>query len=318
MKWQPPDEVRFRRRFPTSAIFFLGIASLVAIAGRLERDFIPYVVTLFLLAGAAWAMAPAAFTLRFHPDGIEHRETGVRVPYQEITFLRLTNRALFDFSAGKASEMHIGDASGCWRLGDHAKIPRNELYQFLIERSRLLELPAVLPGQLREVYEREVVDFGPEQVLATSGRGVSEFDVSRSRVLWIIIVAVLLGAVSGWAVDASDGVSTAFGVIAGFFFFIAVIFTLVFRAQRSALLKLRRACGIVISPRGLTMESPVLKGVITWDEVKDVVVVNRAHALMCGLLLKIEGGQFLIGDHYACPVTEIYRRIVGYRSFERT
>ncbi len=317
MNWQPPDEVRFRRRIPVGAILLFIIGSLTAVAGKSDRDAVPFAVTFLVLAAAAWAFAPAGFTLRFHPDGIEHREAGLRVPYHEITFLRLTNRALIDFSAGKAGEMHIGHQRGCWRLGRHAQIPRNELYQFLLARSRLLELPAILPGQLREVYEREVADFGEEQVLAASGREVSEYEIHRVRILWIVVMALLLGAIAGWAVNASDSMSTTFGVMTGAFSFMALLFTFLFRAQRSALLKMRQACGIVISPRGLTMESPIVKGVIAWEEVKDIVVVNRAHALFRGLLLKIEGGQFLISDHYTCPVTEIHRRIVGYRAFER-
>lgn len=317
MNWHPPDEVRFRRRLPGGAIFLFLIGIIILMIGKLDRDAIPFEVTFFVLAAAVWASAPAGFTLRFHPDCIEHREAGMRLPYHEITSLRLTSRALFDFSADKATEMYIGHAHGCWRLSKHAQIPRNELYQFLIAKSRLLEPSSALPGQLQEVYEREVADFGAEQVLAASGRDVSADEIPSIRVLWVIIAALALGAIIGWALDASDGLSATFGVIIGIFVFFTVLFAIVFRSQRRALHKIRRACGIVISPRGLTMESPALKGVITWEEVKDVVVVNRAHALLRGLLLKIEGGQFFISDHYTSPVTEIYRRIVSYRAFER-
>ena len=317
MNWQPPDEVRFRRRIPWGAIFLLLLGLAVGMAGGFAPDSMPVVAALLALAVGVFAATPAGFTLRFHPDGIEHREAGIRISFHEITYLGLTNRVIFDSSSEKASEMLVGHAGGCWRLGSRADIPRKDLYRFLLEKSRLLAPPPVLPGQLMEVYQREVADFGPDQVLASTGRGTDEIRTQGWWAFWVIFMALVLGLVVGRAMNASDEVSAVFGLVAGTFLIFALVFSILFGAQRRSLLKFRRSCGIVISPRGLTMESPLIKGVITWAEIKDVIVVNHSRPQFRGLMLKIEGGRLLLGDHYICPFTEIHRRITSYLSFER-
>ncbi|MEO6786453.1 MAG: hypothetical protein ABI318_10005, partial [Chthoniobacteraceae bacterium] len=69
--------------------------------------------------------------------------------------------------------------------------------------------------------------------------------------------------------------------------------------------------------RGLTLETPALKGALSWAEVRKIVVMNHSNALIRGVWLKIDGGQIIVGDHFRCPLTEIHRRIEAYVAFER-
>lgn len=319
MTWQPPEEIRIPRPVPRAAIFFALAGSVLAGFAGVERDCIFVAVPLYLLAILAWVMRPGAGTLQFDANGITHRESGVQVPYRDITYLMLAKRVIFDAQAAdKASEMLIGHPRGCLRLPWYAPVSRLELYRFLLGKSRLLEPPAHFPGRLGEVYEREVADFGAAQVLASAGREVAAGEVPGMRPLLLAGLVFLVAAIVAAAGSANEGISVAFGVITGFTLFLGVLLSAVLRGQRSALRKLRAACGIVISPRGLTMETPALKGALGWAEVRGVTVMNRANAIVSGLFLKIEGGQILIGDHFNCPLTEIHRRIEANLAHERT
>lgn len=318
MNWQPPDELEVRRRVSRGAIFFALAGSLLAGFAVIERDCLFFAVPMYLLAILVWAMEPKSFTLRFEADGITHRQSGIHFPYGEITYLRLGRRVIFDATlVAKDAGMLIGHPRGCLRLPRHAPVSRQELYRFLLGKSRLPDAPAHFPGRLREVYEREVADFGAAQVLASRGREVAPSEVPEARPIFLVSLVFLASAIVGAAGSASEGVIITFGVIVGFTFFFGVLLSAVWRSQRSALGKLRAASGIVISPRGLTMETPPLKGALGWAELKGITVMNRGHAILSGLLLKIEGGQILIGDHFTCPLTEIHRSIEANLAYER-
>jgi hypothetical protein len=318
MNWQPPDEIHVPRRVPRGAVFLILVASVLAGFAAVERNCLFFAAPLYLLAILVWVVAPKAFTLRFDPDGIVHRQSGIRVLYAEITCLLLTRRVIFDAKgAAQASEMIIGHPRGCLRLPKHAPVSRLELYLFLRDQSRLLEPPVNFPGRLREVYEREVADFGSGQVLASAGRDVAPSEIPETRMLFAVSLVFIAAAIAAAAGSASEGIAVTFGVIVGFTLFLGVILSAALSGQRTALRKLRGACGIVISPRGLTMETPALKGALGWAELKGVTEMNRGNALVSGLLLKIEGGQILLGDHFTCPLTEIRRRIEANLAYER-
>jgi hypothetical protein len=319
MNWQPPEEIHIPRRISRGAIFFVLAGSLLAGFATVERDCIFVAVPLYLMAVLAWAMEPKSCTLRFDADGIEHRQSGTRVPYAAITFLCVKGRLLFDATAAaKEMEMLIGHPGGCLRLPGRAPVERLELYRFLRAKSRLLDPPAHFPGRLREVYEQEVADFGAAQVLASGGRGAGPSDVQGVRLFFVVAAIFTVSAIAAAAGSAHEGIIVTFGMISGFTFFIGLLLSAVFRSQRGALRKLRAASGIVISPRGLTLETPALRGALGWAELKGIVVMNRGNAIVSGLLLKIDGGQILVGDHFTCPLTEIQRRIEANLAHERT
>ena len=318
MNWQPPDEIHLRRRIPAGAIFLALVAAMLVGFGSVERDCYFFAVPLFLFAILAWTMAPRGLTMRFLDDCMEDRKTGTRVPYEDITFLRLTGRVIFDDKAiAWASEMQIGFRGGCWRLPKSARVPRASLYDFLLGRSRLLDLPARFPGRLQEMYEKEVTDFGAGQVLATDGREPSPGDFPSVRDWFFALLIIIVSVVVAAAADADDGVIATLGVFTGFLLFILLIAKLSLHSQRKALRKLRAACGLVLSPRGLTLETPALKGALSWAEVRKIAVLNHFNAQVRGVWLKIDGGQIIVGDHFRCPLTEIHRRIEAYVAFER-
>lgn len=318
MNWQPPDEIHIRRRISRAAIFFTLAGSALAGFATVERGCNFFAVPLYLFAILAWAMQPKAFTLRFDAEGILHRQSGTRVAYGDITYLILARRVMFDAKgAASASDMLVGHPHGCLRLPRNEAVSRLELYRFLRDKSHLLEPPVHFPGRLREVYEREIGDFGPTQVLASAGREVGLSEVPEARMLFVAGLIGLTSAMAAAMGSADEAITITLGVFTGFTFFLGVLLSAVFRSQRGALRKLRAACGIVISPRGLTMETPMLKGALGWAELKGVSEMNRGNALVSGLFLKIEGGQILIGDHFACPLTEIRRRIEVNLAYER-
>lgn len=318
MTWQPPEAIHVRRRVSRAAIFFTLAGSVVAGFATVERRCIFFAVPLYLFAVVAWVMQPKALTLQFEADGIVHRQSGTRVAYGDITYLILARRVMFDAKGvASASDMLIGHPHGCLRLPRTEAVSRLELYRFLRDKSRLLELPAHFPGRLREVCEREIADFGRAQVLASAGREAGPSEVPEARPLFLAGLMGLIGVIVAVTGSADEAISATFGVITGFTLFLGVLLSVVFRSQRRALRKLRAACGIVISPRGLTMETPMLKGALGWAELRGVSEVNRGNALVSGLLLKIEGSQILIGDHFTCPLTEIRRRIEANLAYER-
>lgn len=318
MNWQPPDEIHVSRRISRAAIFFVLTASLLAGLATVERNCLYFAVPLYFFAILAWVMRPKASTLVFDADGIMHRQSGVHVAFRDITYLLLSKRVVFNAKAAdQASEMLIGHPRGCLRLPRYAPVSRLDLYMFLRDKSRLLEPPVNFPGRLREVYEREIADFGPAQVLASAGRETAPSEVPNTRPLFLVFLVAFAAVIAAAAGSADEGIMAAFGVIVGFTLFLNLLLFAVFRGQRSALGKLRAACGIVISPRGLTMETPALKGALGWAELKGIVEMNRGNALVSGLLLKIEGGQILVGDHFTCPLTEIRRRIEANLAHER-
>ena len=319
MNWQPPDEIHVRKRITGAAAFLALVASLVAGFAAVERGCIFFAVPLYLFAGLAWAVAPGGFTLRLHADCIEHRQSGVRVPYEAITFLKLSNRVVLDAkTAAQAPQMLIGHPGGCLRLPKHAPVSRLELYRFLLGKSRLLDPPAHFPGRLREVCEREDADFGAAQVLATGGRAVSDAELPTPGIVLYVFLIFVAALVIAWLCKANEAVSITLGVVGGWMLFFAIIFAAARGSQRRVLRRLRAACGIIISPRGLTLETPALKGALGWSELKGVVIQHHGNASMSGLILKIEGGQILVGDHFACPLTEIRRRIEANLAYERT
>lgn len=318
MNWQPPEELRISRPVPRAAIFFALLGSVLAGLAVVERNFLFAAIPLFVFAILAWVMRPKASTLVFDANGIMHRQSGVHVAYRDITYLLLLKRVVFNAKAAdKASEMLVGHPRGCLRLPWYAPVSRLELYMFLRDQSRLLEPPARFPGRLREVYEQEIADFGPVQVLASAGRATAPLEIPSTRPFFLVFLVALAAVIAAAALSADEGIVAAFGFIAGFTLFLNLLLFAVSRGQRSALGKLRAACGIVISPRGLTMETPALKGALGWAELKGITEVNRGNALVSGLLLKIEGGQILVGDHFTCPLTEIHRRIEANLAHER-
>jgi hypothetical protein len=317
MSWQPPDEIHVRKRF-AGAIFFAVAGSALAGFATVERDCIFFAAPLYGFAVLAWSLTVGGFTLRFHYDCIEHQPSGLRVPYDAISFLKLSNREVLDAkTALQAKHMLIGHPGGCWRLPQHAPISRRELYRYLLGKSRLLEPPSHFPGRLREVFDREVADFGAEQVLATRGRGVSDAELPQPQILMFVFLVLAAATALAAFCKASEGTGITLGIATGTMFLFTILHAAARRGQRSGLRKIRAASGLVISPRGLTMETPVIKGALGWAEVKGVVVLHRGSAILSGLILKIEGGQILVGDHFVCPLTEIHRRIEANLAHER-
>jgi hypothetical protein len=191
------------------------------------------------------------------------------------------------------------------------------LYHFLLARTSLLAPATALPGGLGQVAATETADF-PGRVLASTGKPFHRTEVPSSSPLWLAALAALVGLWISSAMElGSDVPAGVFGGIAGTFVICGLLFTAAFAARRGALKKMRSACGIVISPRSLTLESPALKGVLQWSEIKSIRSFSRNFSALRGVLIHLDGAQVLIGDDYACPLTEIHRVIQSHWSHER-
>ena len=310
MSWQPPEQIKLQRSFPGWAIAFLVIGSVCAALGFVDRDYFFVAFPFVLLALALWLNSRKALTLRFDPDGIADISSGKRIAYRDITHLRLTEQVLFDQgSVDRRPEMIIGHRHGVIVLPRGFQLPRMEFYNYLLEKSTLLAPPSTFPGRLKEAYEQEVQDFGPAQVLASIGRDLDPLEAPGGRKLFTLSTVFIVSAFIAWVGNANRELVTVYTVVASFMLLLGLLFLPLFSRHRKLIRKLRAESGIIISPRGLTLESPSLKGVLRWSEVRGMILVNRMNTLVRGLLLKIEGSQFLIGDHYACPLNEIWRRI---------
>jgi len=301
-------------------LIFLAVLAAFSAALGWSYDQGWYVVAAVIgaIVIVAWLGLPGKFSLRFYPDRIEHRPSGRHVPYDEITELRLSDRAIIDANtAQQAPYFVIGHSRGCFRLPHHSSVDRLQLYQWLMEKAALLANPISLPGRLNEVRAAETNDFGEKQVLATMARPISPGELPGVKAIWLFVLALFATMLVAIFTEAKKDTQAGLAVFFGFMFMVALIFSAARGGQRRALNKLRESSGLVISPRSLTMESPALKGTLRWAEVKETSIIHKRSALVSGILLKIEGGQILIGDHYRCPLTEIHRRIEAYLAHEK-
>jgi hypothetical protein len=319
MSWQPPDEIRFQSKI-SGGLIFLGILAIFFTTLGWTHDEGWYFVggALGAIVITAWLSLPGRFSLRFYPDRLEHRPSGLHIPYEEITELRLSDRAIIDANtARQANYFVIGHSRGTFQLPHHPSLDRLELYRWLAERAALLTNPVSLPGRLNEVRTAEMNDFGANQVLATLARSVSPGELVGVKTMWLFVLALFVATIVAVFLEAEQNAQAGLGGFLGFMIVVALLVSAVRGGQRRTLNRLRDSSGLVISPRSLTMESPALKGTLRWAEVKEMSIIHKRSALVSGILLKIEGGQILIGDHYRCPLTEIHRRIEAYLAHEK-
>lgn len=316
MSWQPPDLVTFRRRFTAWTFLWLVLAIWCAVQWKMgEKVAAPFGAACLFLALTAFFSARGALTLRFRANEMEQVGTGRCVAFNEIRGLALSNAPLFDEqSAAKARYFIIAHAGGAWWLPAAPTVDRLRLYEYLLGRSTLFARPARMPGRLEQVLGDEEALF-PGRVVASAGRPLVKGETISVLWPWPFVVAWLVAGCVAAGMNLTHRDVEMFFVFAGVSSFLAILLSLLFWARRNALRKRRAACGIVVSPRALTLDTPELKGVLKWAEIQNVRVVNT-YAFR-GLSLDVDGVNVLIGDDYAFPLTEIHRVIKSHWSHER-
>lgn len=325
MSWQPPDEIHFKSRKLDSFIFpILLVGGMAALGAYVYSGWYYFAGAVGFCLLVSWLSLPGNITLRFFPEGFEVRPTGLRIAYADVTELRLSNRSVINHHTVNGSPyLVIGHLRGALRLPHHDAVDRVGLYDWLVAKTLLLNAPVSLPGRLEEVRTKDINDFGAEQVLATTARPIRPAEYTGSRMifnirnLWAFTVALLIGTIVAVVLEADKDFSFGLMFATVFLFLFALIGTAHRNGKRHALEKMREQSGLVISPRSLTLESKPIKGMMRWSEVKEMTVMPWQANGLSGIMLKIEGGQFIIGDHYEMPLTEIHRRIERYLAHER-
>ena len=324
MNWQPPDELHFRGRTPGSHILLALITVGFAVLGyTVSTGWYYFAAILGVCLLASWCSLPRKFSLRFYHDRREVCPSGLRIPYEAITELRLSERSVIHPSTIHGSPYFvIGHTRGILRLPHHDAVDRIGLYEWLVSKTPLLARPDLLPGRLDEVRAKDINDFGEQQVLATVARPITpgEFDGSNSvisvRNLWFFTFGLGAACIVATVLGSATELQAGLGGSAVTMMVFALICTAHRNGRRRILEKLRNGSGLVISPRSLTMESQQLKGMLRWAEVKEMKLMPKKANVMSGILLKIDGSQIVIGDHYQFPLTEIHRRIESYIAHE--
>jgi hypothetical protein len=307
MTWQAPETLPHRPRASArSLLAALTAAGLLLTAAAVPGPCLVAGLALAVGAVALWVVDRREIRLRLLDEHIDPGRGGPPVRYDEITLLKLAGRALVNAeSAESGAHLLIGHAGGLWRVPRDAGCERLGLYRWLLERSSLRAEPVSLPGRLEEVRTREAADFGPSQVLATTGRETVPGELPLARWVACLTLALALTGGLGQLLGASELhakalVGSALGVG-----LLALLVAGVQSRQQAQLDTLRRAAGLVISPRSLTVEGQGLRGELLWAEVRGLSVVNSRSPLMCGLKLRLEGTVFLLGDHYRRPLGDI-------------
>lgn len=301
-----------------AAAVFACIAGMIALVGSSPEYAVPWVVALLIVVGAGFFRVRPPFKLRINLDGIEHRPSGIRISYAEITGVGLSGHALIDrISAREANYFLIIHTEGVWRLPYREGFDRLAFYQYLLSKTRLLEAPTVLPGKLDTVRARESTDFSG-QVLSSAGRLAEKGEPSWVVGWWVLATALIAGGVTMSFLGKSlQEPALALYIIGGIAGLVAMTATPLLALNRKTTRKMRAASGIVISPRGLTLERPDLKGALHWGEIRRVGDYTRKITSTYGITIEVEGSSFWIADDYVCPLTEIHRLLVHYLSHER-
>ena len=325
MSWQPPDEIRFRsNKLRHFIVPILIVGGLAALGASVNQGW-------YLLAGAvgfcvlvSWFYRPGNFTLRILPDEFELRPSGLRIRHSDITEIRLSNRSVINHGTVNGAPFFVvGHSRGYLNLPRHPTMDRVGFYDWLVAKTTLLNAPATLPGRLDEVRAREIEDFGPNQVLATKARPIAPAEYAGSnrlftlRNLCLFTFILILAAIVAAALKTDQSFIAALVSSAVCLFFVTLLVAAHRSGKRRRLQKIRQNCGLVVSPRSITIESQPIKGTMRWSEVKEMTIMPRQAGGLTGILLKIEGGRFVIGDHYEAPLTEIHRRIESYLAHER-
>jgi hypothetical protein len=325
MSWQPPDEIQFRsHKLRNFVVPILIVGALAALGLVADSGWYILAAAVGFCVLVSWFNQPGDFTLRILPDGFEVRPSGLLIRHADITEIRLSNRSVINRGTVNGAPFFvIGHSRGSLSLPHHDAIDRVGFYDWLVGETTLLNTPETLPGRLSEVRAKEIEDFGTDQVFASKARHIAPAELTSSnRIfslgnLWLFTVVLIIAAIAAAALEADRPFRDGLLGCAIFLF----IFTLLFAAhrsgKRSALKKVRENSGLVISPRSLTIESRPIKGMMRWSEVKGMTIMPRQTGGLTGILLKIEGGRFVIGDHYETPLTEIHRRIESYLAHER-
>lgn len=307
MTWQAPETISHRPRTSARSL----VAAFTAAGLLLTGAALPGPCLVVGLALALGAVALVLADKRERPLRLldEHIDAGprnMRVRYDEITLLKLAGWALVNAeSTGSSAHLLIGHAGGLWRVPPRAGLERLGLYRWLLERSQLRAVPDSLPGRLEEVRARESADFGPPQVLATTGRETVPGEFSMVRWVACLTVALALTGALGRVLGASEPYAIAMGGSAFGVCLLALLVAGVQSNQQAKLDTLRRDAGLVVSPRSLTLEGQGLRGELLWAEVRGLSVVNSRSPLTCGLKLRLEGTVFLLGDHYRRPLGDV-------------
>jgi hypothetical protein len=309
--------LRFSGRFALPCFWTILAGICAGLGFAKEPAAHPFAVTFGFLAVVAWLRAPRGFTLRVDGDGLFHSGLNQRLPFAEIRGIRLSEHVVLDEKTVRRSRyLVIGFDGGGWRLPRSSACDRLAWYDFLLRQSRLLEMPPVLPGRLGSVVAEEEALF-PGRVLASAGRPVLKYEVPNFVGAWLFCAAIVAGWLSCFAGSLPSEFATGFGIAALFTAFIAMVISVGLSIQRSKLGKIRSASGLVISPKGMTLEQPGLKGMLRWSEITRLQIHSRGGMALSGLIVGVDGGQFLLHDHFTCPLTEIHRLIKDYWSFEQ-
>lgn len=265
-------------------------------------------VATFLL----WRLAARRHRLAFHETVLEILPSGRQLAYADVTY------AGFPAFPGDVPERKVGvadlriEAPGLLlRVPRRRGLDRMRVLDWVVDRSRLRESspPVRLPAGMADVYAQECERHGAEEVRAYAGNTDRRDEGARPGVVLGVLVTgtVILLALRPDSAGTLGPALLSFGVFSIFILSLT-------GGLRARLRKLRASAGIVLSPSGMTLDLPPLRGRIAWTEVLELKPVGNGSPLAAGLRVVVDGGNMLIGDHFSCPLREIHRQIEAFRT----
>ncbi len=303
--------------FAMMVIALLGLITASAVLQNSEFAWgalLPGVIVFALLFSR-----PANLNARMTDSGIEFEESDRTILYSDIQGLLLAGACQDPSGKLRSGSVTIFHKNGSEVFPKSIQPDPETLYSQLLS---LIDLPDGPPQSdtLKTFYSQQVAMFGSEQVWAFNPR---EFIVPRDvsgvmKIMWAALVVVGISWMihSGSRPDLTYWLPLGIGLlIVSFIGFLAC-----FARNSSASFGIPnwKQSGIVISPGGIAMVQGTHKGVLKWEELRNVhfgkqrFVSGHQIRNIRAIQMQVAGAEIPVADIYDRPLAIIHEQIVGY------
>jgi hypothetical protein len=265
-----------------------------------------------------WLTRERPFAAKLTENGIVLTATKYLVPYDEIRAVWPAFPGERLRSKGESFALRIQHGGEVLNVPARLNVSSQELFDFLATKIHVVQATPANPA-VAEYMQRQVAMFGTDHVWSFCAQIRS--DAASERIQYrkclVMLSAVPVGAVwcgtgLAWRMEewtVFGGITMVVGLFGSLLFFVAA-------KSSTPRVKNWRGASLVISPLGFALAQGDLCGELRWKEVRDVRLRHGSGALFSdvsargsGVVVRVDGAEFLVADFYDAPIQVIYDRI---------
>jgi hypothetical protein len=296
---------------PILSRFFLVVcvACLIAAVVYQAADMGFVAAGSLLAAIVCWSPRRPGREFRLGIDGLQ-LDSGTNFLWQDLISCDLGGRRISPNSTIDTQRNSITLNFGKNQVRIRSNAPQNDgkiyksLWNVILSGHK-----AKLTPELSSVYEKWLVKFGPEELVA-AGTGTDNPSAVnlRGRVIigfWVMFIGCFLGVIAVPQATAAPAIATISVIV-------AVTTTIIYLIDYSRRKRLRQVCGILLSPERLALQTKDLKGEMKWSELRELQLLPSS-AKPQKLRLRMPGVDIVLLDQFQLPLWYLYERACFFR-----